>query len=335
MQPIQQAIDLTALNTLHLTAQASNYVILSELTQLPQIYQHLNHYPKFFILGGGSNIILPEVYTGLVIHNQLRGINWVDYDHEHVLVTAMAGENWDNFVASTLTMGGYGLENLSLIPGSVGAAPVQNIGAYGVEVKDFIHAVKLFDLAENNFIEFNNQECGFSYRNSIFKNNPRYLVVSVSFKLLKQPRLNTRYGDIAQQMAQQDNPSAADLRHCIIRTRQSKLPDPAQLGNAGSFFHNPMLATTVVANLKLTYPTLVSFAGANPQQLKVSAGWLIENLGLKGWRQGNLGIYSRQALVIVNHQSATKTEVLAFAQLIQEKVKAAYQIALAIEPIIL
>lgn len=335
MLHIQSNVDLTPLNSLHLKSQSHGYIVLNSVEQLPDLANLIKNQDKFFVLGGGSNLILPEYYSGLVVHNQLLGIKFENVDEEFYLVSAMAGENWDNFVIKCCEYGAHGLENLSLIPGTVGASPIQNIGAYGVEVKDFIQHVSVYDLKLNKLVQLSNSECNFSYRNSFLKNNLRFIVTEVTFKLRRQAKLKISYGDIAEQIAVISNPSAQDLRNCIISTRRSKLPDPNEIGNAGSFFHNPIISTTQAQQLAVTYPKLPIYPTQNPELSKVSAGWLIDNLGLKGYRQAQIGVYDKQALVLVNFGESVQEELLAFAKLIQQKVKAHYNIQLNIEPIIL
>lgn len=326
--------DITKLNTLHLISKAQSYVALTEYSQLKLLREEIKKYNNFFILGGGSNIILPELYDGLVIHNQFSGIE-INDDGDYYIVTAQAGENWDDFVAFCINNGAYGLENLSLIPGTVGASPVQNIGAYGVEVKDFITQIEVYDLINGQIKQLSNLECNFSYRNSILKSLPNYLVLSVTFKLPKISPMNCNYGDIKAKICAISNPTALDLRNCIIETRQSKLPSPEEIGNAGSFFHNPIINTTDAEQLKLKYPNLPCYGTDKISYTKISAGWLIDNLGLKGYRKNNFGTYSKQALVVVNHGNGTKNELLDFATFIIEQVKNKYGITLNIEPIIL
>ncbi len=335
MLNIQTNIDLTPLNSLHLKSQASSYTRLNSLEQLPQIANLIKQHPRFFILGGGSNLILPEYYTGLVVHNQLHGIKFEAINEEFYLVSAMAGENWDNFVKLCCENGAHGLENLSLIPGTVGASPIQNIGAYGVEVKDFIQTVVVYDLEQEKLIQLRNSECNFNYRNSFLKNNPRFIVTEVIFKLHKQAKLKINYGDIAEQMAHINQATPLDLRNCIISTRRSKLPDPNEIGNVGSFFHNPIIPKPHAEQLLITYPKLPTYPTHSPDLIKVSAGWLIDNLGLKGYRHEEVGVYNKQALVLVNYGNSTQAELLNFARLIQHKVYANYNIQLNIEPIIL
>jgi len=334
MLNIQENVDLTPLNTLHLKSTASHYVALEQVEQLDALSSLISEASQFFVLGGGSNLIVPPTYQGLVVHNQLRGINITKIGQKRI-VTAMAGENWDEFVAYCTTHGAFGLENLSLIPGTVGASPIQNIGAYGVEVKDFIEEVLVYDLHTAKLVSLSNDECSFSYRNSALKNNSRYIVISVSFKLSAQPNLNLNYGDIAQKIASIATPTPNDLRTIIIATRQSKLPNPQDLGNAGSFFHNPVLPVKKAEQLLVQYPNLPLFPTAKHEYMKVSAGWLIDNLGLKGLRHGNVGIYSKQALVLVNYGGACQSELLTFADWIQSQIKDHYGVDLHIEPIIL
>jgi UDP-N-acetylmuramate dehydrogenase len=334
MLNFQERVDLTPLNTLHLKSIASHYVVLDHIEQLEALSLAISNCPQFFVLGGGSNLIVPSTYQGLIIHNRLRGIKITQIGKEQI-VTAMAGENWDEFVAYCTTHEAYGLENLSLIPGTVGASPIQNIGAYGVEVKDFIKEVLVYDLQKAQLVTLNNNDCQFSYRNSLLKNNSRYIVISVSFKLSKEPKLNVSYGDVAQRIATITSPTPSDLRSIIIAIRQSKLPDPQELGNVGSFFHNPVLPERDVQKLLIQYPKLPLFPTADPEYIKVSAGWLIDNLGLKGLRHGNVGVYPKQALVLVNYGGACQTELLSFAGWIQAQVKECYDLQLHIEPIIL
>ncbi len=314
------------------TARA--YIALTHENELPAIAQYLEQYSRpFFVLGGGSNILLPEVYSGLVIHNQLHGINIADEQADTILLRVSAGEIWDDFVAHTLTNGWFGLENLSLIPGTVGASPIQNIGAYGVEVKDFIESVEVYDIQLQQFKIIDKTTCNFSYRNSMFKTKHEYIVTAVNFRLLKNASLNTKYGDLAAGLAGIMHPTALDLRQVVIGIRSNKLPDPKLIANVGSFFHNPVLDNIQVGILLNKYPKLPVYA-VDDGHSKVSAGWLIDNLGLKGYCLGNMRVYSKQALVLVNCASATKTEALNFAAIIQDKVWQEYQVKINIEPIV-
>lgn len=359
---MHQNYSLSKLNTLRLISQADNFISLTSIDDLSDISNYINcvdynsvgfnhagsncvssncvtakctdiEQRNFFVLGGGSNLILPEVYPGLVIHNQLKGIELLAQDDIYATVKVMAGEVWDDFVEYTLNNNWFGLENLSLIPGTVGAAPIQNIGAYGVEVKSFIDYVEVYDINSGQYLILNNEKCSFSYRNSIFKIMPNYIVIAVVFRLLKQEKLHTSYGDVAAQIAKIKHPTASDLRKVIIDIRSSKLPDPKLIGNVGSFFHNPILDIQTVDKLRVEFPKLPVYE-VDAYHSKISAGWLIDNLGLKGYRVGNVGVYDKQALVLVNYDKATKTEILSFAQLIQDKIFATYKVKINIEPII-
>lgn len=334
MLEIQENYSLDRLNTLHLKSCARYYRELIDVNCLSELsdYAKTNNI-KTFVLGGGSNIILPQFYNGLVIHNYLKGITLLESSADFALVKVMAGEIWDNFVLHTLQNGWFGLENLSLIPGTVGASPIQNIGAYGVEVKDFIESVEVYDTRTDKFICLSNEECQFKYRDSYLRHNSQLIVTSVVFRLLKVAKLNMNYADIAKQLSIIKNPTALDLRECVIATRQAKLPDPAIIGNAGSFFHNPILNIEQVLDLQAKYPQIPVHT-LSEVSAKVSAGWLIDNLGLKGYTMGNVGVYAKQALVLVNHGDATASELLEFAKYIQEKVWNNYAIRLNIEPLI-
>ena len=331
---VQNNYSLANLNTLRLNSTAIKYIPLTKTEQLPDIISYIQKSgDKFFVLGGGSNVILPKIYPWVVIHNELQGIELISHDKGHAYIKVMAGEIWDSFVAYTIDNNWYGLENLSLIPGTVGAAPIQNIGAYGVEVKDFIDYVEVYDSKVNQFTQLSNSDCHFSYRNSYFKTNLHLIVTAVVFKLNLIPKLNTSYADIARQLEASPHATPLDLRNCIIKTRQSKLPDPAIIGNAGSFFHNPILAIDQVNKLKDKYPDLPVYKQTDERFAKVSAGWLIDNLGLKGYRLGKVGTYEKQALVLVNYGDATANDLLDFARFIQNKVFDSYGINLNIEPI--
>lgn len=324
--------NLDKLNTLHLQSIAKYYFELNSITQLNELKDYVKTFKHdYFILGGGSNLILPKLYNGLVIHNCLKGIS-IDEQDQYNYVSVYAGEVWDEFVQYTIDNGCYGLENLSLIPGSVGASPVQNIGAYGVEVKDFIDSVTVFDFITGEIKVFNNQDCEFKYRDSMFKRNSNYLIISVTFRLLKTAKLNITYGDLAKSMANYTNPTALNLRNEVIKIRSSKLPDPKVIGNVGSFFHNPILCNEHADSLKEKYPNLPIYL-VDEQHKKVSAGWLIDNLGLKGFILGKMGVYDKQALVLVNKGGANKSDVMTIAQHIIQKVYDEYQVKLNIEPI--
>ena len=321
-------------NTLRLVSVTNYFCDLMQVSDLNSIAQFITcHKLPYLVLGGGSNLILPEYYSGVVIHNKLTGIQLVETTLQHYVVRVMAGVVWDQFVLHSLEQSWFGLENLSLIPGTVGASPIQNIGAYGIEVKDLIVNVDVFDLLSEKFITFSADECGFSYRNSRFKTQTNYIVIAVTFRLYKQPNLQVNYGDVKQYADKYVNLTSLNLRDIIIQIRQSKLPDPQVIGNVGSFFHNPIIASSELQELLIAYPQIKYFP-VNDTQVKISAGWLIENLGLKGYRQDNIGVYQHQALVLVNYANGTQNEILQFAHFIQQQVWLKYAIQLNIEPII-
>lgn len=286
------------------------------------------------ILGGGSNIVLAGDVDGLVLRPRLRGIRLLEEKDGVCLVEAMAGENWHEFVRHCLAQGWYGLENLSLIPGTVGAAPIQNIGAYGVELTDVMHSLSAMDRQTGEQREFSRDDCGFAYRDSVFKGaaRDRYLITRVRFALRRIPQLHLDYGDIRAELAAAGitTPTPLDVSNAVIAIRQRKLPDPALIGNAGSFFKNPMVSAAQYAALQRQFPAIVG----HPQgeQVKLAAGWLIEQAGWKGRDLGRAGCYERQALVLVNRGGATGAEVLALAAAIMRDVEARFGVRLEAEP---
>ncbi len=332
---IKDTVNLTYLNTIRLTSCARCYLTLQKEEELVEISSYLKSKPsKFFILGGGSNILLPVFFDGLVIHNKLSGIKKADENKESVVVKVGAGVIWDEFVGYCVDNHWFGLENLSWIPGTVGASPVQNISAYGVEVREFIEAVEVFDMATEKCFLLNEKDCKFSYRHSIFKGNPGLIVTSVLFRLRKTPKLNLTYRDLAEYVMRKSlrDFSALNLRNLIIDIRRQKLPDHLLVPNIGSFFHNPIVTKSFAATFCSEYniPAYETPSG----MVKLSAGWLIENSGFKGYRDGNVGVYDKHALVLINTGSATQKELLDFAQRIKDKVYSKFNVALNIEPIV-
>jgi UDP-N-acetylmuramate dehydrogenase len=287
-----------------------------------------------FILGGGSNVILTGDFSGVVVHMALEGRSIVDEDDETILVQAAAGEVWHDFVNWTLTQGWGGLENLSLIPGSVGAAPIQNIGAYGVELKDFFHSLTWYDFATGRIDTIT--DCRFAYRDSIFKHalRDKGAILAVTFALPKlwTPRLG--YGDVAKALQHIGKPTAMQISQAICEIRRGKLPDPKLLGNAGSFFKNPLVSAGHRNELAHRFPDLVSYLQADGQ-FKLAAGWLIERAGWKGRAMGKAAVYDKQALVLVNSGGATGREVLALADAIQSDVGRQFGVQLEVEPVFL
>jgi len=335
--PIQKNVSLKAWNTFGIEAIANTYLRIDHFAQLQSLAAdaELKKRPRF-ILGGGSNIILPDQLDALVLHIALQGKTLLKEDDEFVYVRAAAGENWHQFVQWTLAQGWGGLENLSLIPGTVGAAPIQNIGAYGAEIKDHFFQLTAFDLNSGETRILDRDACQFAYRDSVFKHAYRdnWVILDVSFALPKKWRANLRYADLAQRCAAQGlrNPTPTDISALIIALRQSKLPDPALLGNAGSFFKNPLVSAVQRDALLAKFPDLVSYP-QDDGRYKLAAGWLIERSGWKGKRVDSVGVYDKQALVLVNHGGASGSEVRAFAQQVQDAVWQQFAVVLEVEPI--
>ena len=321
---ILENISLKAYNSFGLDAKARFFVEVGGLVQLQKVLE-LKAYPKKFILGGGSNILLVKDIDALVIHIALKGMEIVEEDEDSVEIKAMSGENWHELVLWTLDKGYGGLENLSLIPGQVGTAPIQNIGAYGVELKDVFQSCEAMEIKTGELLGFNREACEFGYRDSIFKQGAkdRYIITSVNLKLTKRDhKLHTTYGAIEEELRLQGivYPTIRDVSDAVIAIRRQKLPDPKELGNSGSFFKNPMISKKKFDKLQKQYPK-VPFFELDREQYKVPAGWLIEQCGFKGKRFGNAGVHERQALVLVNHGGASGRELLVLAENIQKEVK--------------
>jgi UDP-N-acetylmuramate dehydrogenase len=277
--------------------------------------------PPLFILGGGSNILFTSDFQGTILYPEFSGIKEEERDGENVVISAGAGVNWDNLVEWTVNNGFGGLENLSLIPGMVGASPIQNIGAYGVEVKDRIERVRTISVSDGSVRIFNNNECEFDYRNSIFKKKEKgkYLVTRVYYKLTINTELNLTYGSLMEEITRLGKPSLKTVRQAVINIRRSKLPDPALIGNAGSFFKNPVVNSLAAQNLKNRYPAMPVYEDRSGT-VKLAAGWLIEQCGWKARRFGEAGVHDKQALVIVNHGNATGTDIFALSESIKKSV---------------
>lgn len=337
----QNQASLRALNTFAMDVRARYYTELRALSDLPELLASAPFVQGPVLwLGGGSNILFCGDFPGLVVRVCLSGSRRLQTLDQHVLVEAAAGENWRQWVEYTLQQGWYGLENLSLIPGTVGACPVQNIGAYGVEVKDWISEVVCADLQQDGRQRvFSNSECQFAYRDSLFKHQDagRYLVTAVRFKLARSPCLKTDYGDIRAELQRMNvgpEPSPLDVSHAVSQIRRNKLPDPQQLGNAGSFFKNPLLPNALAQSLQAQHPGLPCYP-AGPDCSKLAAGWLIEQSGFKGYRINDAGVHERQALVLVNHGQATGAEIRDLSRQIQAAVQQRYGVTLETEPLMI
>ncbi|ATE72581.1 UDP-N-acetylmuramate dehydrogenase [Lysobacter capsici] len=323
-------------NTFGVAARAPWLVSIDDAAALPRALRTgpLND-GIALTLGGGSNLLFAGDPSGAVLELSGRRIATLGGDGEHAIVRADAGVIWHEFVMHSLAQGLAGLENLALIPGTVGASPIQNIGAYGVEVRDFVHAVEAFEPASGQWHRFDNAACEFAYRDSRFKQSPdRYLITAVEFALPREPALKLDYAGIGEELAAMgvSAPTPRTVADAVIAIRRRKLPDPALLGNAGSFFKNPIVAAAQAEALLAQYPTMPVFRGADADTRKLSAAWLIDACGWKGHRDGDAGVSAAHALVLVNHGGASGLQLLDLARRIAESVLARFAVAIEPEP---
>jgi UDP-N-acetylmuramate dehydrogenase len=315
---IQHNISLKPYNSFGIDVSAAALAGFASVDELAALLADpvLKQQPQKLVLGGGSNLLFTKPFDGMVLKNNIGGITVTREDANSVWVKAGAGVNWHALVLHCIARGWGGIENLSLIPGCVGAGPMQNIGAYGVELKDVFDELEAYHLNDNALVTFGLDDCAFGYRDSVFKHRYRhqFAIVSVTLRLQKQPQFNIGYGAIGAQLAKMgvEVPTLQAVSDAVIAIRQSKLPDPAVLGNAGSFFKNPTVAQEVFAQLQQTNPAAPGYPQANGT-VKLAAGWLIEQCGLKGCRQGDAGVHTQQALVLVNYGQATGTDILALS----------------------
>jgi len=331
---IQHNFSLKKHNTFGIEAYAKQFVAVHTVEELKTIVQE-NQNQKKFILGGGSNMLLTQDIDALVIHIDLKGKKILKEDDDFVWVESMAGENWHEFVLWTIDQNFGGLENMSLIPGNVGTTPVQNIGAYGTEIKDTFVSCEAMNIATQEMKTFTKEECKFGYRESIFKHEVKdqFIITSVVFKLTKRNhRINISYGDITKELEKQNvvTPTLKDVSNAVIAIRQSKLPDPKELGNSGSFFKNPIISKSYYEKIHTLHPEMPHYV-ISETEVKVPAGWLIERAGFKGKRFGDAGIHKNQALVLVNYGNATGQEILAVSKDIQATVLKEFGIAIEAE----
>jgi UDP-N-acetylmuramate dehydrogenase len=339
---VEAGVDLGPFNTLALPGQAALYARVTRHEQLRQLAAAgLPAGQRRFVLGGGSNLVLSGDFDGLLLHMAITGRRLLGEDAEAWYVAAGAGENWHDFVIWTLDQGWPGLENLALIPGTVGAAPIQNIGAYGLEVAERFHALTACDMESGEDVHFDRDALRFAYRHSLFKQegwhlNGRYAVCEVIFRLPKAWQPLTRYADLAAELAvrQLASPNARQIAEAVVAIRQRKLPDPARLPNAGSFFHNPIVDPATAARLSQAYPALPCYVQADGR-VKLAAGWLIEQCGWKGKTLGCVGMYEKQALVLVNQGGAAGAGVVAVMQAVQRDVRERFALDLTPEPVFL
>lgn len=337
---IQENYNIKSLNTFGISVDAPKFAAFDRIEQLSALLKDNPGLPKY-ILGGGSNILFTQAFQGLLLKNNLKGIHLLKQDADYYYVQVAAGEPWHPFVLYCVEHGYAGLENLSLIPGLAGASPMQNIGAYGVEIKDYFFELEAMRMEDQTIQTFTNADCKFGYRESIFKTalKGQYIILSVTFRLLKEPVLHLEYGAIKEELAHAginpatSMPSIRDVSNAVIRIRQSKLPDPTVIGNAGSFFKNPTIDVSHFEHLKLNHPNLPGYplsqeAPKTSPSIKVAAGFLIEACGWKGYRDGDAGVHHKQALVLVNYGHASGKDILALSEKIIRSVKEKFGITL-------
>ena len=329
---IQQNISLKEYNTFGIAANAKRFISVSSVYELQQL---LKTEKEVFLLSGGSNMLLTKDIDMLVVHLNITGVSIDTEDDKHVYLTVNAGEDWHEFVLWCIANDYGGIENLSLIPGNVGTCPIQNIGAYGVEVKDTITKVEGLEVATGKLVSFSNEDCKFGYRNSIFKNTHKGKIVltSVGFKLTKKDhQLNTSYGAIETELASRKviKPTLKDVSDAVIAIRKSKLPDPKEIGNSGSFFKNPVISKKQFLEIQKVHANMPNYI-VSENEIKIPAGWLVEQSGFKGKRFGDAGVHEEQALVLVNFGNASGQDILELAKKIQITVFSKFQISLEIE----
>ena len=323
--------ELAPRNSFHVAQRAARLIEFDRTEDLQELFEKGMPDP-WYVLGGGNNVLFTQDYPGTLLTPVAQGIRIVDEQPDCVTVEADAGVEWDDLVEWAVQHELWGLENLSLIPGKVGAAPVQNIGAYGCEAKDAIRSVEMFCTETFNTLVLNREHCAFGYRDSVFKRSlrGRVIITSVRFALSRTPRPRLEYGDLAAAVEARGGITLRNIREAVCAIRRSKLPDTAVLGNAGSFFKNPVVEAAVAERLRTDYPALPLYPAAKGR-MKLAAGWLIEQAGMKGHREGCVGVHDRQALVLVNYGGATGSEVLALAHKVQEAVRAKFGVEIAAE----
>lgn len=323
-------ISLKKYNTFGLDYKAENVIHIGKIKDALSLFMgEINFKKPLLVLGGGSNILFTGDYKGTIVKSDFRGIRIEDQDDKHVVISAGSGVDWDKLVEWCVERGFSGLENLSLIPGTVGASPVQNIGAYGVEIKDLIVKVKAINVLNGLIRIFSNRECEFGYRTSIFKNRlkGKYMVIRVYYKLNINQLPNLKYGTLKEEVEKLGDPDIKNVRQAVINIRRAKLPDPEIIGNAGSFFKNPVVSAEIADRLKKEYPDMPLYDDLYGTK-KLAAGWLIEKCGWKGYRAGDAGVHEKQALVLVNHGKAEGTEIRNLSESIKKSVLDKFNVVL-------
>lgn len=322
--------DLTAYNTFRISATARYFTKISSVSELSNLA--LDQRLPIMILGGGSNLLFTKNVDGYVIHNEIMGKEMVHQDEDQVIIRVGAGENWHGLVEYCISHHYAGIENLALIPGLTGASPMQNIGAYGVDINDIFHRLDAYHLKDKTVHSFSAKDCEFGYRESVFKRKYKgiYAITHVEFRLNKKPVFNTRYGAIEQELErmQVENLSIRAVADAVINIRRSKLPDPSVIGNAGSFFKNPEVELAEFERLKAAFPGVVGYHVEGSDKIKLAAGWLIEQAGWKGHREGDAGVHDHQSLVLVNHGRATGEQIYKLSTSIIDSIRTRYAVHL-------
>ena len=327
---IQENISLRSYNTFGIDVKARYFSRFKNSDELEELTANNSRLPTL-ILGGGSNILFTKDFDGLILKNEIKGIAELHEDSEYVYVKAGAGENWHQFVLHCIQRNWAGVENLSLIPGNVGASPMQNVGAYGVEIDDVFWDLEAYHIQERKIVTFTRSDCEFGYRESVFKKKfkDQFVILNVTFQLRKKPRFNTSYGTIEQELDRMGvkELSIKTISDAVINIRSSKLPNPKELGNAGSFFKNPTIAVADFESLKSKFENIVGYTNADGS-VKLAAAWLIEQCGWKGFRKGDAGCHARQALVLVNYGNATGKEIYQLSEEVLQSVKDKFGVTL-------
>ncbi|MCZ2222743.1 MAG: UDP-N-acetylmuramate dehydrogenase [Chitinophagales bacterium] len=325
----QQNFSLKSYNTFGISVIAKAFATFSTFEELQELLEYSTN--QLLILGGGSNILFTKNFEGLVLKNELKGIECIKEDEDFVYIKVAAGEIWHQFVLHCIEKGYNGIENLSLIPGCVGASPIQNIGAYGVELKDIFYELEAYYIKDKTIKKFSLAECSFGYRESVFKEKYKnqFVILNVTFRLYKKPNYKISYGAIEQELINMNvtTLSAKAISDAVIHIRSSKLPNPKEIGNAGSFFKNPIIASSLYEAIKKTYPNMPAYNDMNDCK-KIPAAWLIEHCGWKGYRKNDVGCHSKQPLVLVNYGNATGKEIFELSEEIIADVKNKFEITL-------
>ena len=334
MCSIEENFSLKNHNTFGIDAKAKYFAEFDSLFALKEIISsEIFQKNKSFILGGGSNILLTKDFEGLILHNKIEGICILEDNENDITVEVGGGVDWHDFVMWSVSQELSGIENLALIPGTVGASPIQNIGAYGMEVKETIHKVTALEIATQEIKTFSNEDCNFEYRNSIFKEElkNKFIITKVEFELSKTALNKTNYGAIEEELKNLNlEASVKNIAEAVINIRSRKLPNPAELGNSGSFFKNPIIETSQFEQLKKEFPEMVGYK-ITESTTKIAAGWLIDNAGLKGYRKADAGVHKNQALVLVNYGNASGNDIINLAKEVQQKIKDKYGIRIEAE----